>query len=466
MIHLRHYQHRAIAQVNAAHKAGHQGVLMVAPTGAGKTIIFSTVAHALAAAGAVVLVVVPADELLEQTRDKLRQLGVRHGVIAASYAYNPDPGALVQVGMVQTLRTRPRAMVRTPDYLIFDEAHLSAAESYVMLRERYPLARRLGVTATPWRLDGKGFGDLATEIVVVSTVRDLIREGHLSEFRTYSVPMTDFAARGQAGREFVQAQVAAAYNRNQLVADVVDAWRDYAHQRPSLVFASSIEHSKHLAADFAARAGVVAEHLDGTTPMGLDGDGRRGAPTRRGILERLASGATLVVCNFGVLTAGFDCPRVSAVVVARATASKALWIQMAGRGMRPHADSGKRDCVILDHGGNALRHGNLDALHAYGLDGDGRGQDRGESTGGAGKECPQCRLIVDKPVPVCPQCAYVWARPGDAQANLPKVVAGSLALVESGYTPPVDPVPMRQPVERKADKVERARAWAGMGWRK
>lgn len=390
---LRDYQQNAVSEVASAHRAGHAGVLLVVPTGGGKTVIFVRIAAGLAAVGAGVLIVVPAIELLEQTRDKLKRFGVRHGVIAAGYARNPDPGAPIQVAMVQTLRSRPGALLFAPNYIIFDEAHLSAADSYQLILSRYPDARYLGVTATPFRLDGAGF-DFATALVEGPRPQRMIADRYLVPFRTYSVPLSELAACGRRRREFEKSKVADAYNKRQLIGDVVGHFRRLAHDRSALVFASSIEHSRAMCAAFRA-AGYNAEHVDGTTP----------ADARAAILARLESGATQVVCNYGVLTAGFDCPRVSAVVIVRPTASLALWIQMAGRGLRLCPEIGKVDCVIIDHGGNAMRHGNVDYPHVYSLTGRDRAANDDDVTG-IGRECPQCFLVVDATVTECPQCQF------------------------------------------------------------
>lgn len=415
---LRPYQRDAINAINAAHASGNQGALLVVPTGGGKTIIFSRIASALSRAGACVLVVVSAVELVGQTRDKLLALGCRCGVIAASFGPNPDPSALIQVAMVQTLRTRPRAMLREPAYIIFDEAHLAAAESYRLVRERYPRARRLGVTATPWRMDDAGFEDLASIIVPGPSIAELQEDGFLVPFRVRSIAMTQFAASKRSRTEFNHKQVSDAYTAGALVGSVVDHWCEEAGStRSGLVFAASIEHSRKLCAEFLAR-GVAAEHVDGETDKG----------ERRLILARLASGVTQVVCNFGVLIAGFDCPRVEVVSIARATASKSLWIQMAGRGLRICPEVGKTDAVILDHGGNRFRHGALGGPHVYSLTGRSKAANDDAPLPDPGRECPRCHTIDDDGADTCRFCGYDFV---DAAARaraerVPEVIAGTL----------------------------------------
>lgn len=404
----RRYQQIAIDNVASEYRAGHQGVVLVLPTGGGKTVVYSLITRELEAAGHPVLIVEPGTELVEQTRDKLVRCGVRRvGVISAGWRgegyrgnFNPDPGALVQVASPDTLRSRPDAILRAPRLTIYDEGHLSAAATYQGLMARFPSSRRLITTATPRRLDGQGFRGSASAIVVGSTVKELQELGALVPFRTLSIPLTDFArSTRRPGGEFNLKKMSAAYNKQQLVGDVVAHYTEHAEGRSALCFAASVEHSKELRDAFNA-CGYRAEHVDGTTPSGTKGDGMRGYATRCGILERLEAGITEIVCNFGILTAGFDCPRVACVIVARATASWSLWIQMAGRGLRPWAEGGKIDCVILDHGGNALRHGNLAHPHVFSLDGKEHAEAANDDAE-LGKVCPQCQTVIDTCEPFC-----------------------------------------------------------------
>lgn len=458
-IQLRDYQAKAIADVSAEHRRGHRAVLLVMPTGSGKTVVFSSVADGLSARGIGVGIVVPQVELVRQTSEKLSMFGCRHGVIAASEGPNPDPTALVQVMMAQTLHKRPHALLIRLGYLIFDEAHLAMADTYRAIAERHSHAQFMGTTATPWRLDGRPFSELFSAIVVGSTVPAMLSRGALTPFRTLSIPLTEFATKGRSKTEYSQSAMAEAYAKNALVGDVVEHYHELAHNRTGIVFGASISHSQMLRDRFAD-AGYRVEHLDGTTPMGQHGDGMRGLPSRTGILERLAAGITQIVCNYGVLTTGFDCPRVSAIVIARATASKSLWIQMAGRGLRPCPEIDKENCIIIDHGGNARRHGNLDHAHAYTLDGRDKARELDQPDATTGKECPRCFFFTPTNTPVCPECSYSWqaSLPITVPRAAPESVDGRLVDVASGAAPIAPPKPAKVPT--RADRIEMARGWS------
>lgn len=360
MITLRDYQIKFISDVSASHKSGHQGIIGMMPTGAGKTVCMARVAKAIADRNGRVLIVVHRDELVRQTCEKLEMFGLKFGAIAAKLGINPAPDARIQVAMVQSISRRidSGAVKRDFNYIIFDEAHLAAAKSYQKIINRWPAARRLGLSATPWRLDGQGLAEVGSEVVRGPSINDLIALGSLVPFTTYSIPVVDFTGVKKVRGEYdIEAQ-SKLYKRAKVIGDVADHYVRLAKGRSAIVFASSIDHSMNMAAKFN-ELGFKAEHIDGSTP-----DNERAA-----VIQRLDSGKTTIVCNYGCLTEGFDCARISVVIIARKTASSALFRQMCGRGLRPHHASGKENCIILDHGGNAIDHGNIDYDYEFTLDG-------------------------------------------------------------------------------------------------
>jgi DNA repair protein RadD len=458
---LRPYQIEAIAQVSAKHKAGHRGVLLVMPTGSGKTVVFARICKAVADAGGVALVLVPRVELVGQTSDKLRRFGVRHGLIAASMD-RPDPAAAVQVAMVQTLVRRPHALLRRPSYVVIDEAHLAAADTHRKVLANFPNARILGVTATPFRLDGQGFDDFASDIVVGQTVLDLVDLWHsdptqgLVPARTYSVPVVDV---GQFKRtrngEFDQRQQAAAYERQQLVGDVVEHYLRHAVDasgsvaRRGLIFGASVKHAETIAEGLRAR-GLRVPVVTGETP----------SAERAAILGphgALVNGTVDAVANFGVLCEGFDCPVVSLGSIARATASCALWIQMVGRMLRP--SPGKADAIILDHGGNALRHGGIAFQRRFTLHGrDKRDRDEDEIKA---KVCRNCAAVMPPTAQVCTVCGTPFVV---VPRKAPQTVAGDLVEVDTAMAPLGDdtedtPAPLPHWQARRRGAAEAAQDW-------
>lgn len=346
-----------------------------------------------------VLVLVPRGEILWQTSRKLAAAGVEHGIIAAGVT-NPAPAAGVQLAMVWTLANR--ALPFWPRLVVIDEAHLARAATYSKILARWksgplPPPWLLLLTATPWRTDGQGFTDLATELVVVATVAELVELGHLVRPVIYSAAAPDLAGVPIRGGDFAQAELAARYERPAIVGDTIAAYFRHAAGRPTAVFASSVEHSRQLVERFLA-AGVRAVHVDGNTPPAerarILGDGG----DNPGVL---ATGEADVICNYGIATEGWDCPAVAAVVMARATASKALAFQIPGRGLRPAP--GKVDCVVVDQGLNWQRHGLIHAPQDYSLEGRAK-RDRGDVL--ALRTCDDCFAVFPSG-PVCPRCGMV-----------------------------------------------------------
>ena len=383
---LRPFQSDLVDRLRRVHQ-DHHGIVLQLPTGAGKTVLAVEVCRMIHSVHGRVAVVVHRDELVSQWLETAKKFGLRAGVVAAKWPRNADPWAPLQICMVQTLARRKKPLPWTPDYLLIDEAHLGAAESYLKVIRRWPTPRRLGLTATPWRLDGGGF-PWATTLMEGPSIRDLVGDGYLVPFKTYSIPMLNYKDLRVRMGEFTSASQSQQYESQPLVGGVSDNLRKYAGDRSAIVFASSVKHSRALAAEIGKW--TTAEHLDGETPT----------VERKAILGRLESGETMVVCNVGVCTEGLDVRRVSAISVARATLSLSLWRQMAGRALRTL--EGKKDAVILDHGGCALRHGNLDYPMEWSIAARTK-KEAGEAVPRA-KLCGACAAVMPAHAAVCSVC--------------------------------------------------------------
>lgn len=269
--------------------------------------------------------------------------------------------------------------------VLVHNCHHARARSYQRAVSAAPVV--LGLTATPWRTDGRGLGELFEQVVVVARPRELIDQGYLCPVTGFSYAAPELDGVHTVGGDYDEDEAAEAMSY--LGGDIVQRWLDHRPGR-TVLFACTVEHSLRLAGSFRT-AGVVAEHLDGTTPL----------PERAAILARLAAGTTEVVCNCAVLTEGWDCPELRCVVLARPTKSVGLYLQMAGRGLRP--TDGKAVARIHDHAGNALRHGLVDQDRDYALDGDTRKSAESIPT----KTCPKCFAIF-APAPKCPACGHVF----------------------------------------------------------
>jgi DNA repair protein RadD len=155
--------------------------------------------------------------------------------------------------------------------------------------------------------------------------RDLIQRGWLVDCRIYAPSKPDLSKVRIIAGDYDEKQLALAVDRPKLIADIVETWMKLAQDKRTIVFATNIDHSKHIVTEFCA-AGVVAEHIDAYTP----------AEEREAILNRLALGTDAdVISNVALLAEGFDLPALECMVLARPTKSKTRWLQMIGRILRP-----------------------------------------------------------------------------------------------------------------------------------
>ena len=415
---LRPYQLDGLARVRAVREAGHRRILVVAPTGTGKTVMFSSLIVSARGMGTRVLVMAHRRELIAQATSKIIASGVNPrdvGVVMADGRIQLDgqrvdmrrPAAGVQVGSVDTLRNRRPPPVA--ELVIVDEAHRTLSPTYMrLLEDYYPQATILGWTATPFRADSRGMGEAYDKLVVICTPSEAIGMGAIIEPRVFSVPedqLPDLSNVKMKGGDYDQTALAEAVDKDQLVGDIVEHWRRSAEGRITVAFAASVEHSKHLAARFCA-AGIRAEHLDGMTDD----------ETRAAILRRLDSGQTQVVTNFGVLAEGWDQPSCKCLILARPTKSTGLFLQQAGRILRPWRGVVP---IILDHAGCALEHGLPQFDREYSLD---IPKKKKRNAGPACKTCLQCFAIVPAGLTRCNavgvdgiECGYVFAaQPGES----------------------------------------------------
>lgn len=378
---LRPYQTKAIEDARAAVASGVRCFILVCATGGGKTVIAgSMIQNCVKNHGGRVLFIVNRLELVNQTVYQLSRWGVDAGVIRADDE-RTDSSKPVQVGTIQTLLRRD-----LPDFdLVFvDEAHLSASDGWRLVIGKYKEATIVGMTATPVRFDQKPLGDLFETLVQVSSYSELIALGNLVAPICYRAQsQVDLSGIHTLGGDYVIDELVTAMT--QVSGDVVREWRARAEERRTVVFACTIDHSKDLVARFV-EAGVVAEHLDGTTPE----------TERAAILARLDSGTTKVVSNVGVLHTGWDQPSAKCIVLARPTQSLSLAIQMCGRIMRPWQGVTP---IIIDHSKVLETHGLPHEDRVWSLTDKARAKIKSKF-----RTCPKCFAYVLKNP--CEQCGW------------------------------------------------------------
>ncbi len=390
MIQLRPYQVESIEAVRAAIRAGRRRIVLTIPTGGGKTYTALSIIIGALAKGKRSLFVAHRLELIDQTVRAVTNLGVTSvGVIRAGDK-RADLSQPIQVASIQTLARRVQG---DADLVIIDEGHRAVSKSYVKhLFERHPKALFIILTATPVRSDGKPLGDIADDLVVGATYSELLATGAIVEPRVYSTPiLPDLSTIKTEKGDYKQEDLEAAVNRGELIGDLYAQWSKHPRQR-SVAFAVSVAHSKAIVEMFRSK-GVRAEHLDGTT----DED------ERRAILARLAAFETELVSNVGVLCEGWDLPSCKTLILARPTKSLGLYMQMAGRILRPWEGVTP---LILDHAGNVDRHGLPHEDREWSLD-----AKVSRSKSGCAvplKTCKKCFAYVAIAARTCPSCGEAF----------------------------------------------------------
>jgi superfamily II DNA or RNA helicase len=207
-----------------------------------------------------------------------------------------------------------------------------------------------------------------------------------------------------------------AVDRAALVGNIVEHWLEHARGVSTIAFAVSVAHSMHIAQRFR-EAGITAEHLDGMTPTA----------ERDAILARFGSGETCVVTNVNCLSEGFDQPSVKCAILARPTKSTGLYLQQAGRILRPWRNA---RAIILDHGGCALEHGLPQDDREFSLEG--RKKRSKTTVASPVRECPSCDAVLSLNTRLCPECGYQLV----AERELPEEASGKLIEVQPGDLPP------------------------------
>ena len=331
--HLRDYQQEMKTRLFAEWEF-HRNVMVQMPTGTGKThLLTAIVREFLHGSCTPVWIVAHRRELVEQIEETVSRYGMR------------KEDGRVKVMSVQWLSRNGKSMDGEPGLIVIDEAHHALAETYRALWQRYPGARKLGMTATPCRLDGKGFTDLFDSLVTSWTVAEFIGKGWLSVFDYVSIRadsreqrLIDSLKKRGADGDYQTKEMNAVLNRQTSIRRLYESVERYAAGKKGIVYAVSIDHARQIAACYSAH-GLEAVAIDSRTP----------AQERKELVEDFRRGRIKVLVNVDIFSEGFDCPDVEFVQLARPTLSLAKYLQQVGRGLRK--SDGKESCMLIDNVG-------------------------------------------------------------------------------------------------------------------
>ena len=387
---LRDYQIKICKKLGRAIDTGKKKVLMSAPTGAGKTAIFTDFASRLATIGKKTLIVVDRIELLKQT--------IKHNNTFGYLTSDSFVNGNICVAMLQTLRARLKFekyqnWLETFDVVFFDEIHQytcgSSFKTICDLTNSNCVV--VGVTATPWSDKGyllEGFDEFINEV----DIKELIEQGYLVKPEHYTVDLFDFSnVKVTKTGDYDTGEVDDIVIDTDKIDKVLDGWKTYAGNKKTIVFCSTVKSAQHYA-DFFKLNGIKAECVSA----------QNSDVERVTILDRYKRNEIQVLFNVGLLVAGFDEPSIECVVFLNPTKMLRRYIQCAGRGLRLCPEIGKEKCIFLDFVGNSFRHLEVDAIRSYIP-----APIKKEVEDFDEIECPVCGFIfpiVDKE---CPQCGFI-----------------------------------------------------------
>lgn len=384
---LRPYQTTLIECARVHMRRGAKSILITSPTGSGKTLLTAYMLREAAARGKRSLFLVHRRELVLQSVEAFRAMGLEPGVIAAGFP--PNPTAPVQIASVQSLARRdcPPA-----ELVVWDEAHHIAARTWTALRARYPEAHHIGLTATPERTDGRGLAEHFETLLQGPEVADLIEDGYLSPFRYYAPGGIDTTGIKRRVGDFERGALASAADKPTITGSAVEHYQRLCPTARAIVFCVGREHADHVAAQFQQQ-GIPARCVDGNTPE----------EERDEAIASFKEGRVKVLTNCEIFTEGFDVPAVEAAILLRPTQSLGLFLQMCGRALRPAV--GKTHALILDHAGNVERHGLPDETRAWDIRGRAsRGGGQVDDPGLTIRICPVCYAALRAPTSACGAC--------------------------------------------------------------
>lgn len=417
MIELRDYQTAAVDSVfNWDFDQGQP--LVVVPTGGGKSLIQAALIRDVLADAPdlVILCVTHLRELIAQNHAALCRYAPELERKAGIYSAGIGQRKVRQITFagLQTVYSKAEILGRV-DLVVVDEAHLIPAKGFGMyrtlleaLRAANPDVRLVGLTATPFRTDSgeldKGDGALFGGVSYTVDILDLIDRGFLSPLtcRGAAAAIDTTGVRRRMG-DFIRGELEEAATRGDLVERAAAEIKLRVEGRKAgLVFCCGVEH-----------AGRVRDELErlGFRAGLVTGESKK--EDRDAATAAIKSGELDCLCNVNVLTTGFDAPHIDWIALLRPTESPGLYVQMVGRGLR--TAEGKTDCLVLDFGGNVLRHGPINEVSVRKRSSNGEG----DAPPAPQKECEQCHLIVHAATAVCPDCGFEFPAPEPTHDAMP-----------------------------------------------
>lgn len=368
----------------------HKRQILCAPTGAGKTVMFSEIVRRASDRNTQTLILTDRIELFKQTFKSLHaRVNDIQIVNAQTDEINFRADATVTVGMVETVKRR-LLLGYQPKLIIIDECHKGNFTK--IITEHFPDALVLGVTATPI---GKHLPKLYTNLIQTVDIPDLVADGFLSHCHAFQM-QDDFSDLDIKSGEYTESSQFGHFNKRVLYAGVVEQYQKRTPGRKCIVFNVNIEHAHKMTDEFRS-AGIVSECITSKTPKA----------ERERILSAFSQGLFPVLNNCGILTTGYDEPSIEVVIMNRKTKSLPLWLQCCGRGSRIYP--GKTHFTVLDFGMNHDEHGLWSEPRKWSLT-EKKKRKKGDIQAAPVKTCPKCEAMLPARSPKCEYCGHEFPK--------------------------------------------------------
>ena len=383
---LRPYQEAGVAQLVEKLPTAERGVVYCAPTGAGKTKVATRAVRQLHLPS---IFFVHRKELLDQTADAYRADGLDFGLISPEHDFRPAMHLIASIDTLIARRSRFSSILRETHLLVFDEAHHAVAQKWKQVRALAPNAMLLGPSATPWRTNGEGLGEMFDDVVMAPSMKALTEMGWLAPAHIVKPDLKMPNLQGVKKRlgDYALNELSKAVNLSEVNKGVVAFHHAHARRRPTIVYCVDIQHAEDVCRAF---------RIGGYRAAVIKGDMHKA--DRAAAANGLKDGSIEILVSVDVVSEGFDVPRCACIVLLRPTMSTGLYLQQLGRGLRP--DEEFDDCLVIDAVGNSIEHGLPDEIRPWTLF---EGAKNMERMVMKPIRCPGC-FRIQRPVPECAGC--------------------------------------------------------------
>lgn len=395
---LRSYQLESINSIYDSVKKGHHSIIVQSPPRTGKTVIMSEIARRATKKGNRVMFVVHRKEIVDQ--------------VIKTFKANEVDMSLTQIGMVQTFARRVDTLSK-PTIIFVDEAHHVLARSYRKILERFPEALKLLFTATPVRLNGEGFEDVADDLIIGKPISWLIDNQFLAPVDYYApVALDTSKLKTKCTGDYDEESIRDAF-KPKIYGKTVEQYLKLANGMQAIAYTYNVASAEKLAAQFCKK-GILAKAVSGNTPK----------IEREQIINDYRAGKVRIVTNAKLFTEGLDLPNVDCVIMLRPTKSLSLYLQFAMRSMNPRKD---KTAIIIDQVGNVQRFGLPTQDRCWSLEGTKKQKESNRPKIQPVSTCPSCFAAFYRKGNTCPFCGADLIEEKvievDDKAELKKVVA-------------------------------------------